>query len=106
MFLVKPRLKQSIEGNVYKIKKKQNFLFLLSATLAKKCDPINAQEKTQVTKDEGRFQTYPGRYYFHFMLEFNKKNVFFFNDFTQLVSVQLFKLLIKIKNLITFFRKR
>ena len=45
MFFVKPRLKNSIEE-----------------TLKKKRDLENREEKPQLTKTEGRFETYTGKY--------------------------------------------
>lgn len=65
MIFVKPRLKHSIEGErrfwVW-TKRKRNFSF--QETLKKKRDLENKVEKPQLTKTEGRFETYTGKYNF------------------------------------------
>jgi hypothetical protein len=65
MFFVKPRLKHSIERKKgFEFREKNEFgFFVLKETLKKKRDLENKDEKPQLTKTEGRFETYTGKYY-------------------------------------------
>jgi hypothetical protein len=64
MLFVKPRLKRSIEGE--RMNSRANTVriggLIVSETLQKKRDLENKEDKPQLTKTEGRFETYTGEY--------------------------------------------
>jgi hypothetical protein len=63
-FIVKPRLKKSIQG-LKKLEYLSGKKDLFLATLKKKQD-LDDREEPQLTKTEGRFETYTGKYNFRF----------------------------------------
>ena len=85
MFIVKPRMKKKIEGwrtfDFLISKRKVCFLFLVA--LRKKRDLDSRADEPQLTKTEGRFETYTGKENFYlkmffftniFMIIFNMKS--------------------------------